>query len=596
LNNTCTLPAFTTNAYTGTFGLNLENDDSVKSGQIRFTYDSTIGLDITGVNFTNRVKNYSKSFTKEDSDPENVEILVLFYTMKRDATILPGTGNILEFDYTTTDTACGTTALTFKELILGDSNGNALSSNAQNGNLIIAPPSEDITFDLNHVITILQYLSGIEAHDTILELDTNHNNRIGLEDLIYILLQLSDQNSQMIESFHSEKARVLSPDIQASDLESLISGNTSFALELYQRISENNKNTFLSPYSITLALAMTYAGAKNQTAQQMADTLHFMLSQEKLHPAFNYLDQELASREESAYSQDGKGFRLNIANSLWGMKGAYFVPEFMDTLALNYGAGIQMLDFMNAPESSRIVINQWVSDQTENTINNLLPEGSITPATRLVLTNAIYFNAAWESAFSENLTSPAPFYLSDNSQVMVPMMKNEAKYGYVDAEGYQAVELSYNGLKLSMLVIVPDSGLFETFESQFNEEQLNRIIRSISRKDVILRFPKFKFGSGSISLRKILSEMGMTDAFSFAADFSGISGIANLAISDVVHKAFIAVDEAGTEAAAATGVVFVETSIPQYIDVFIDRPFIFLIRDIKTSAILFMGKVVNPLN
>jgi serpin B len=427
-------------------------------------------------------------------------------------------------------------------------------------------------------------------------LDTNHNNRIGLEDLIYILLQLSDQNSQMIESFHSEKARVLSPDIQASDLESLISGNTSFALELYQRISENNKNTFLSPYSITLALAMTYAGAKNQTAQQMADTLHFMLSQEKLHPAFNYLDQELASREESAYSQDGKGFRLNIANSLWGMKGAYFVPEFMDTLALNYGAGIQMLDFMNAPESSRIVINQWVSDQTENTINNLLPEGSITPATLLVLTNAIYFNAAWESAFSENLTSPAPFYLSDNSQVMVPMMKNEAKYGYVDAEGYQAVELSYNGLKLSMLVIVPDSGLFETFESQFNEEQLNRIIRSISRKDVILRFPKFKFGSGSISLRKILSEMGMTDAFSFAADFSGISGIANLAISDVVHKAFIAVDEAGTEAAAATGVVFVETSIPQYIDVFIDRPFIFLIRDIETSAILFMGKVVNPLN
>jgi len=327
----------------------------------------------------------------------------------------------------------------------------------------------------------------------------------------------------------------------------------------------------------------------------MAATLQFLLEQERLHPAFNWLDAELASRGEGAQGKDGKGFRLNIVNAIWGQKDYEFLPAFLDVLAENYGAGLRILDFITETEKSRVTINDWVSNQTEERIEDLILQGAIDALTRLVLTNAIYFNAAWDHPFDEKMTANGPFYLLGSGQVIVPMMKQTESFGYTDGEGYQAVELQYDGNELSMVILLPASGNFEAFEKTLEAQQVDAIIDDLQNTQVTLTMPQFEFES-QFSLKDTLAEMGMRDAFSpDDADFSGMAGNPELFISDVVHKAFVAVDEAGTEAAAATAVIVGTTSVPEHpVEVTIDRPFIFLIRDIETGAILFVGRVLNP--
>ena len=396
------------------------------------------------------------------------------------------------------------------------------------------------------------------------------------------------------EIARSEKQRVTSPDAAEADLAELVAGNSAFAFDLYQALREGNDNLFYSPYSISLALAMTYAGARGETERQMADTLHFTLPQGRLHPAFNGLDIELARRGEGAEGKDGEGFRLNIVNAIWGQEDYKFLPEFLDVLAENYGAGLRILDFMNAPEESRVTINDWVSDQTEGRIEDLIPQGVIDALTRLVLTNAIYFNAAWSEPFEPDLTGDGTFYLLDGREVTVPMMRQTESFGYAEGEGYQAVELPYDGRELSMVILLPVAGQFEPFEGSLDAERVDAIVKDLAHRRVALTMPKFEFEAG-FSLREALAAMGMPDAFTGAADFSGMTGSRDLFIADVIHKAFVTVDEAGTEAAAATAVVMVELAMPEEpVEVTVDRPFIFLIRDIETGAILFVGRVVNP--
>lgn len=396
------------------------------------------------------------------------------------------------------------------------------------------------------------------------------------------------------EVIQSEKQRITSPEVDEADLTALVSGNSAFAFDLYQALRDNGGNLFYSPYSISLALAMTYAGARGETAQQTADTLHFTLSQDRLHPAFNSLDLELTQRGQGAKGKDGEGFRLNIANAIWGQKDYHFLATFLDVLAENYGAGLRVLDFTKKPEKSRIVINDWVREETEGRIKDLLPPGSVDPLTRLVLTNAIYFNAAWQYPFEENATRDGVFHLLEGGEVSVPMMRQEKSLGYAESEGYQAVELRYDGRDLSMIILLPEAGNFETFEKSLDAQQVDAIIKNLGPSQVILTMPRFEFES-SFSLGETLAAMGMPDAFSGSADFSGMTGNRDLFISDVVHKAFVSVDEAGTEAAAATAVIMPTAAPPgATVEVTIDRPFIFLIRDIETGAILFVGRVVNP--
>jgi serpin B len=328
----------------------------------------------------------------------------------------------------------------------------------------------------------------------------------------------------------------------------------------------------------------------------MADTLHFLLDQDRLHPAFNWLDAELASRGEGAQGKDSEAFRLNIINAIWGQKDYEFLSDFLDVLAENYGAGLRILDFINETEETRLAINQWVSYQTEGRIKDLIPPGVINELTRLVLTNAIYFNAAWEDPFDEDMTADGPFYLLDGGQVTVPMMEQAEFFGYTEGEGYQAVELPYDGGELSMVILLPASGNFAAFEAGLQAQQVYDIISDLQLTGIALTMPKFEFDS-QFSLNDILAGMGMSDAFSLSeADFSGMTGSRELFIWGVVHKAFVAVDEAGTEAAAATAVSVAPSAGPPEspVEVTIDRPFIFLIRDIETGAILFVGRVLNP--
>ena len=391
----------------------------------------------------------------------------------------------------------------------------------------------------------------------------------------------------------SDKERVASPNVAPPDLTDLVGGNSAFAFDLYQALSKEGGNLFYSPYSISVALAMTYAGARDETERQMADTLHFILPQDHLHPTFNSLDLELASRGEGAKGKDEKGFRLNIVNAIWGQKDYKFLANFLDVLAENYGAGLRLLDFRNAPEQSRITINDWVSDQTEGRIEDLIPQGVIDALTRLVLTNAIYFNAAWLNPFSEDATHDGTFHLLDGGEVTVPMMRQTESFGYAEGEGYQAVELLYDGGELSMVILLPEVGQFEAFEGSLDADHVDTITRDLAYRQVALTMPKFEFES-DFSLAKTLAAMGMPVAFSEAADFSGMTGPRDLAIAEILHKAFVSVDEAGTEAAAATAVVMKETAIPEPpVEVTVDRPFVFLIRDIETGAILFVGRVVN---
>ena len=390
--------------------------------------------------------------------------------------------------------------------------------------------------------------------------------------------------------------RTPSPQDIVLDQEVLVRGNNTFALDLYRILSNGYGNLFYSPFSVSQALAMTLAGARGETERQMVNTLHHKLPQSRLHPSFNALDQELASRGTGPRGEGDHYFRLNIVNAIWGQHGYEFQPDFLDVLAEYYGVGLRPLDFVGTPEESRVRINDWVSEETEEKIKDLLPPGSIDNFTRLVLTNAIYFNAPWNWAFNKDLTHKRQFHLAGGGKVEVPMMTETSKtfYGYAKGKGYQAVDVPYSLGDMSMTVLLPDEGTFGKFEDSLNADVLDRILDDIEIDYVTLTMPLFKFES-QFSLGETLAGMGMPDAFGDRADLSGMTGTRELRISAIVHKAFVSVDEEGTEAAAATG-VFVTRSLPakEPIPVTVNRPFIFLIRDTATGTVLFLGRVMNP--
>lgn len=374
----------------------------------------------------------------------------------------------------------------------------------------------------------------------------------------------------------------------------VVAGSSSFALDLYQILRQQEGNLFYSPYSLSLALAMTYAGARGGTEAQMAQAMHYTLPQARLHPALAALSEELTAHGQGAEGSDGEGFRLNVTNALWGQQDYNFLPGFLDLLDHYYGAGLRRVDFVGASEQARQTINDWVAGETEDRITDLIPQGVIDAMTRLVLTNAIYFNAAWAEPFEEGNTSDGPFYLLDGGQVSVPMMRQSSFFGYAAGQGYRAVELPYDGQELSMVILLPDSGEFDAFEASLDAPGLDAILGALAYRPVALAMPRFEF-SAQFSLQEALTALGMVDAFTDNADFSGMTGSRELFISAVLHKAFVSVDEAGTEAAAATAVVAKLTAAPSDpLEVTLDRPFLFLIRDLETGAVLFWGRVVDP--
>jgi len=389
----------------------------------------------------------------------------------------------------------------------------------------------------------------------------------------------------------SDKQR-LTPAASRQQLEQLAQNNAAFAVELLQALESPAGNLFYSPHSISIALAMTYAGARGSTEAEMAKVLHYAAPQSALHDSFNALDQERAKRGQGAAGKDGGKFQLKIVNAVWGRKGEAFLPDYLDVLAQYDGAGMRLMNFADQPEDCRQTINDWVAQETEDRILDLVPKGEIRSDTRLVLTNAIYFNAAWKEAFEKTATAPGDFTLADDTKKSVPMMSKTTRMGYGNAEGWEAVELGYDGDELSMVLLLPAARLEKA--GALTPEALGRLIGAISPEEVSLTLPKFKVES-QLRLKGTLSELGMPTAFSDAADFSGIDGVVGgLQIGEVIHKSFVEVDEAGTEAAAATGVVMKPPSASEPRAVRFDRPFLFLIRDVATGAVLFVGRVVEP--
>jgi serpin B len=372
--------------------------------------------------------------------------------------------------------------------------------------------------------------------------------------------------------------------------------SNELAVDLYQRLAADGENLVFSPHSIAIALAMTRAGAAGLTAAELDAVLHLSGITDP-HGGFNALDQELSERSGVYTRGDGTKaeLQLAIANALWGQQGTKFEDAFLELLAAQYGAGMRLVDYKADAEAARVEINKWIAEQTADRIEDLIPAGGLNSLTRLVLTNAVYLLAPWEEPFDEEGTSAGAFHLVDGTEASAELMHLFAPLPYAAGEGWQAVELAYAGRELSMIVIVPDEGRFSEVESSLSAADLEGIAARLSGTTVDLQFPKFEFRTQA-GLIPVLVELGLAEAADPSrADFSGMTAEEKLFISDVIHEAFIAVDEEGTEAAAATAVVMAASAAPMDpVQLTVDRPFIFQIRDATTGSVLFFGRVMNP--
>ncbi len=377
------------------------------------------------------------------------------------------------------------------------------------------------------------------------------------------------------------------------DQAQLTAGNNAFAVDLYGRLRTQPGNLFFSPASISTAFAMAYAGAHGQTATQMATVFHFTLPPAQLHPAMGAL--------LAAMNAPHTGYELRVADALWAEQDAHFLESYLDLSKADYGAGFHRVDFKSAPDSVRQTINDWIEQQTNSKIQNLIAPGVLTPSTRLVLTNAIYFKGTWLNPFDKSLSQDEDFHLSQTQAIKTPMMHRTGSYRYYDGGTFQALELPYQGNDLSMVVLLPkDVDGLASLEKSFTAAAANDWLQHLApAPKVILSFPRFTM-TRQFELSGELRTMGMPLAFSGAADFSGMTGKPDFMISAAIHKAFIDVNEQGTEAAAATAIVMRALAMraqqpePPPIVFRADHPFLFLIRQTQTGAIIFMGRVDDP--
>jgi serpin B len=377
-------------------------------------------------------------------------------------------------------------------------------------------------------------------------------------------------------------------EISTEDLAAVVEGNNRFAFDLYHQLGQKPGNKFFSPYSISTALGMTYAGARGITAKEMAQTLHFTLENERLHPEFGELIRKINGGDKK------RNYELDVANSLWGAKGLSLEPKFLGITQTDYQAGFQSVDFAKNPEGARQIINGWVEDKTNKKIEDLIPKGLITGNTRLVLVNAIYFRADWAMPFPEKRTWPEDFTIPGAPAFKVPMMHHTFEANYMENADFQLAEFIYKDKEVSMVVMLPKKkdGLAEV-EKKLSAKAMAEALSAARPARLQVSLPKFKL-TEEFSLGNDLAALGMKDAFGPKADFSGISRSESMSISAVVHKAFVEVDEKGTEAAAGTGVIMAKKGAPPSTPFRADQPYFFVLRHNATGNILFMGRVFDP--
>ncbi len=408
------------------------------------------------------------------------------------------------------------------------------------------------------------------------------------------------------ELLEGSQSRDTDPSVESETFDDFTRDNRDFAFSIFNELREeegDEGNVFVSPHSISLALAMTYGGAKENTKVEMSEALRFLLPDDELHASFNKLDLELAARSDfEPEEEEDVAFDLDIVNQTWGHETFPFLEDYLDLLSFNYGAGLYAVNFESDFEEIRQEINQWVEDQTQERIKDLLPEDSLDSDTRFILVNAIYFFGSWKHPFDKDLTSDSDFHRLDGSTVDVPMMHlpDSITTRYFEDEDTVAVSLPYVGDDVSMIAFMPadEADDFLSWEAGFGRESFDEVVAGFSHEEGTVRFPRFE-DDGEFDLSPPFEELGMIDAFdSSLADFTGMydaTQAPNLYITDIFHKSFVSVDEEGTEAAAATAVVMGIESAPMLaFEVTFDRPFYYVIYDHPTDTILFMGRMVDP--
>lgn len=395
----------------------------------------------------------------------------------------------------------------------------------------------------------------------------------------------------------SDKPRETTPAASPTDVQALTADGRAFATKLFGELEKTlgpEDNFFLSPHSIHTAFGMLYAGAQGSTEAAMKKALGYSLPQDRLHAAMNALDLALESRAKAGSSgSDGKGFRLNVANSLWSQNGFPFQAPYLDTLAVNYGAAVNLVDFQRDTEGATNTINAWIEQKTENRIQKML--SGLSPDTKVVLVNAVYFNAAWQTKFEKSGTAPATFHGLAGDKTVQMMAQPMSWSRYQKTSSYEAVAIPYEGGDTELVAIAPTAGSFAAFESSFDRAAFDAAVDGMKGTEVELSMPKFKIAGDTISLKKALTSLGMGEAFDDGANFQGVTPVEGFHVFDAAHKAFVKVDEDGTEAAAATAISGGTSSLPpEPVKVRLDRPFLFAIRDVPTGAMLFLGRVVAP--
>ncbi|MCK5233845.1 MAG: serpin family protein [Candidatus Aenigmarchaeota archaeon] len=388
----------------------------------------------------------------------------------------------------------------------------------------------------------------------------------------------------------NETTVVVDSSVTSEDVNSVVNANNQFAFDLYSEFKSEEGNVFFSPYSISTALAMTYEGAKGKTAEEMQNVLHIPEDSTIRMPAFARIYNEI--------NKGDKEYELSTANALWAQQDYIFLDEYTNNVEKYYGGKITNLDFITETEKSRQIINTWVEDQTNNKIKDLLPQGVLNALTRLVLTNAIYFKGTWTKQFDKKDTKEEDFTTSSGQTSKVPMMSltgDNAKFNYAETNDAQILELPYDNDDLSMLIILPKENDLGALEESLNSENVPKFKSMLRKQRVDIYIPKFKFETKYFMV-ETLKKMGMPTAFTSTADFSGMDGTKNMYIANVIHQAFVEVNEEGTEAAAATAVVMQITSASmEPLPIFrANHPFIFLIQQKSTGNILFLGRVSNP--
>lgn len=396
-----------------------------------------------------------------------------------------------------------------------------------------------------------------------------------------------------IQTLAQEKPPVLPIGQSVTDAQIDIASNSNndFAFDMTRYIKRDNKNHFLSSYTLYTMLNTLIPGARGETKEEILYAGHIAMDEKEWERYF----QALHSKTIKFLDQNNTAFHFSFANSLWVEKGINVNPDYIQQAEAISGLRIHTIDFTDENNKALETINRWISEKTDNHIQNMLDSRTINRESKIVLVNAMYLKALWSHSFFPGDTKPMPFILEDGTEISVPMMHQINRFRYVEKEGAEILCMRYQESEFGLVTLMPPAGKFSEFEASLNNDLLDYFASDFTWQKIDLYYPKYEIKNDIVDLKPLLIQKGMKTAFSEDADFSGIDKDADLRLSSVVQQIYLKIDEEGTEAASSTAVAVGSTDAEPAKEVIFNRPFVVMICHIPTRTILFMGRVVNPL-